>query len=629
MDELLAQFLIEGREQALEAGADLAALQRGPADPARLDRCFRAVHTLKGSADLLGLTPMGRVLHAAEDVLGRLRGGQGEGGDFSVLLEVADQVERWLDDLDTVGVLPESASAASQALIARLAGDGAAPQVAAADDWDGASAFPGRAGVAIRYRPRADGYFAGDDPIAIIKAVPDLAQLRVSLAEPVADPALYDPFRCTLVIEALSTAALPAVETALRLVRDQVALATLRAAEAFAPAGVEVETARRTLRIDAARVDQLADLSDQLVVAKGGLIELAAQAERGGDGQALGQALRAKQAELDRLVAALHTTVGQARMTPLAPLLGRFPRLVREIAATLGKPAALEIEGGEVEVDKAVVDGLFEPLLHLLRNALDHGVERPEARTAAGKPAQALVRLSARTVGDQAVIEVVDDGAGVDPARVRDRAVARGLIDATSAEAMSDAALVDLIFLPGFSTAETVSSVSGRGVGMDAVRAAVTRLGGRVEIDSRPGLGTTVRLALPIRMVLAKLLVVESAGERFGLPLDGVAEIARVPADRIFPIRAGRAFVLRDEVVPLVDLAQALGAEAGPSSDRVVVAGVGGEPVGFAVDAVVERIDAVVRPMAGLLAGARGVSGSTLTADGSVMLVLDLAELLA
>ena len=626
IDELLAQFLIEGREQALEASADLAALQRAPRDAAKLDSCFRAVHTLKGSADLLGLKPLGRVLHVAEDRLGALRGGTEVAPDFTKLVAVVDQVERWLDALETTGALPADANAVADRLLALLGSvDGDAPSLVAGD-----APFVGKAGIAIRYTPRADCYFAGDDPIAIISAVPGLTELRVDLREPVADRTLYDPFTCNLVIQALSAADESLVEASLRLVRDQVELTVQASAPVEPAAPVEADAGRRTLRIDAARIDKLADITDQLVVAKSGFNDLAAQADRLEGGQGLGSALRARQAELDRLVASLHATVGRARLTPLTPLFGRFPRLVREIAAGLGKAVSLEVEGGEVEVDKAVVDGLFEPLLHVLRNAVDHGVEAEAVRRAAGKSAQAVVKLSARAVGDQVVVEVADDGGGVDPARIRARALARGLIDEAAARELDEADLIDLIFQPGFSTAETVSSVSGRGVGMDAVRSATAKLGGRVEVASQLGRGSTIRLILPIRMVLARLLVVAAGRERFGLMLEDIVELTRVSASQVVPVRAGHAFVLRDEVVPLVWLEQTVGGASEELSavDRVVVARVDGELVGFAVDAVLDRIDAVVRPMSGLLSGAAGVVGSTLTSDGDVLLVLNLAELL-
>lgn len=617
-DELLDQFLIEGRELTAQAGEDLAALARAPGDRARLDRCFRAVHTLKGSVGLFELPAMGRLLHVAEDQLDTLRRGGGEGA-FDILLEAVDQVDRWLDDLERTGALPADASEQSARLVARLSPSGEADQ-------------PKGGGVTIRYVPRADAYFAGDDPVAIIAGVPGLSDLRLSSREPFGDLAGYDPFTCNLVIEATSTAGRPEVEAALRWVKDQVELSAAVAAVAEPTDHGEAEAAGRTIRVEAARVDRLADITSDLVIAKNGLADLAAQVEQLADGRAVAQALRAQQARIDRLVGDLHGTVSKVRLTPLAPLFGRFPRLVRETARALGKSVAFEVEGGDIEVDKAVVDGLFEPLLHVLRNALDHGVEAPDVRRAAGKPETGVLRLTARIVGEQAVIEVADDGAGVDPGRIRDLAVARGVIDEASARALDDRAALELIFLPGFSTASVVSEVSGRGVGMDAVRSAMVRLGGRVEVDSVVGRGSTVRFLLPISMVLTKVLVVGCGAERYGLTLDGVVETVRVPADRVVPVRSGEAFQLRDQVVPLVRLGAVVGVPGQGDPDaarRVVVARVGEEQVGFAVDAIVGRMDAAVRPMSGLLAGARGVVGSTLLADGAVLMVLDLPELIA
>lgn len=619
-DELLDQFLIEGRELTAQASEDLAALARAPRDRALLDRCFRAVHTLKGATGLFDLPAMGRLLHVVEDHLGGLRQDGGEEAAFVLLLEAIDQVDRWLDEVERSGALPADASSKSDRLIARLSPSDAPKAPRAELD-----------GVAIRYVPRVDAYFAGDDPVAIIAAIPELADLRVSSREPFGDLAAYDPYACNLVIEARSMAGRAEVEDALRLVKDQVELTAFTAA-AEPVAGVGGEAGGRTVRVDAARVDRLADITSDLIIAKNGLSDLATQIEQLADGRTVAQALRAQQARIDRLVADLHGTVSQVRLTPLAPLFGRFPRLVRETARSLGKSVAFDVEGGDVEVDKAVVDGLFEPLLHILRNALDHGLETAEARRALGKPETGALRLTARIAGDQAVIEVADDGAGVDPVRVRELAVARGLIDADAARSLSAPAAQDLIFLPGFSTAQAISQTSGRGVGMDAVRSAVARLGGRVEVDSAVGTGTTLRLLLPISMVLTKVLVVGCGAERYGLTLDGVIETVRVATDRIVPVRGGEAFQLRDQILPLVELGALVGAEARPdpaAARRVVVARVGEEAIGFGIDTIVGRMDAAVRPMSGLLAGARGVVGSTLLADGAVLMVLDLPELIA
>jgi len=619
-DDLLEAFLIEGRELTARAGEDLAVLARAPGDKARLDRCFRAIHTLKGSVGLFDLPAMGRLLHVAEDQLDALRRGAGGGESvFVTLVDVVDQVDRWLDDLERAGALSAGAEAISQALMARLAPqDAAQAPISSAGD------------IAIRYTPRSDSYFAGDDPMAIIAAVPGLRDLKVSLREPFGDLTRYDPFTCNLVIEAISTAGRAEVEAALRWVKDQVELSAAPPVSIAPSEAVESDGVGRTIRVEAARVDRLADLTGELVIAKNGLSELAAQVERLAEGHAVAQALRAQQARIDRLVADLHGTVSKVRLTALAPLFGRFPRLVRETARTLEKSVSFVVEGGEIEVDKAVVDGLFEPLLHVLRNALDHGVETPGVRRAAGKPETGVLRLSARTVGEQVLIEVVDDGAGIDPDRIRTLAAARGLISAQAAEALDDRGAIDLIFLPGFSTASTVSEVSGRGVGMDAVRTAVGRLGGRVDIQSRAGQGSTIRILLPISMVLTKVMVVACGEERYGLTLDHIVETTRVSADRIVPVRAGHAFQLRDQVIPLVRLGDLVGAPdlTERAAERVVVTRIGDELVGFSVDAIVERMDAAVRPMSGLLAGARGVVGSTLLANGAVLMILDLQELI-
>ncbi|MEJ2817407.1 chemotaxis protein CheA [Caulobacter sp. CCG-8] len=635
-DDLMVQFLSEGRELVASAEHDLASLARRPDDAGALDGCFRAIHTLKGSAGLFDLRPMSLMLHAAEDLLTLLRAERtGVAEDFEALFSVVDTVDRWLDALDRTGVLPADADLAGESETRRLralvASVSAATDTAARTaptSWRPPQAFDGLGATAVRYTPRADSYFSGDDPIAIVAAMPGLAGLQVSPREAWGGLEDYDPYACNLVLEAVSTAGRSEVEAAFRFVADQIEVVDLTAEEtATAPA--PEQGARKTLRIDAERVDRLAALAGDLIIAKNGLADLAAQAEGLPGGQALGQALRARQVQLDRLVGDLHATVGKVRLVALGPLFARFHRLAREIARSLDKTVSLEVEGGDVEVDKTIVDGLFEPLLHVLRNAIDHGVEPADVRARAGKPAAASIRFTARAVADQVVIEVRDDGAGIDPAGIRALAVQRGVLTRDTADRLDDQASIDLIFTPGFSSASEVSAVSGRGVGMDVVRDAAQKLGGKVIVDSRVGKGATVRFILPVTMVLTKVMVVTCGEERYGLALDTVVETVRVPTERIVPVRAGRAFQLRDAVVPLVSLGDLVGAVASGHrpSERVVVARARGELVGFSVDAIVDRMDATVRPMTGLLAGAPGVMGATLLADGAVLMVLDPAEL--
>jgi two-component system chemotaxis sensor kinase CheA len=316
---------------------------------------------------------------------------------------------------------------------------------------------------------------------------------------------------------------------------------------------------------------------------------------------------------------------------PLRTAFQRFPRLVREMSADLGKPAALVIEGEDTEADKAIVEILVEPLLHVLRNSMDHGIEEAAERAAAGKPAMATIRLSAARQGDHVVLEIADDGRGVDVVRVREVARERGVVSAEVLVAMKDEEVIDLVFAPGFSTAAKVTGLSGRGVGMDAVRAAVRRLGGQVELSSTAGKGTKVRFVLPFSAMITQVMTVEAGGQVFGIPLEEVVETIRVAKEKIFPVGAARAIVLRDKTIPLVDLAEALGIPRSeePAGDAtIVVANVEGEVGALRVDRVGERMEIMLKPLDGLLTGMPGIAGSTLLGDGSVLLVLDLTELM-
>jgi len=309
----------------------------------------------------------------------------------------------------------------------------------------------------------------------------------------------------------------------------------------------------------------------------------------------------------------------------------RFPRLVREIAADLGKPASLIIEGDDTEADKVIVEMLFEPLLHLLRNALGHGVEPASLRAAQGKPAAATIRLRGARQGEHVVVEVSDDGRGIDVGRVRQAALERKVAAAEILDAMSDAEAIDLIFAPGFSTAAEVTDLSGRGVGLDAVRTAVERLAGQVSVESRSGEGTSVRLTLPFSVMMTRVMTVEAGGQMFGIPLDAIVETIRVGADSIIPVGAATAIVFRNRTVPVVELAGVLGVKRGESKETeatVVVARIEGQFGGLRVDRLGERMEVMLKPLEGILSGMPGIAGSTLLGDGSVLLVLDLGELL-
>jgi two-component system chemotaxis sensor kinase CheA len=639
MDELLAQFLVEGRELVADAQRHLEALGGAAADPAAIDGAFRAVHTLKGSVALFDMAPAGRLLHAAEDVLDRARRGRAtlDERTRAALVTGIDAVDRWIDALAADGQLPADAAAEAARCVAALgagpAAESAGPGAAAVPPWaeallESAAALvePIEAPlVAFRYAPDAGCFFRGDDPLKQAAAAPDLLALRVAPREPWPDLADLAPFDCNLVIEGLSLAPADAVRAAFRLAGDQIVLAELPARR---PGQAARAGGPRTLRIDEARIDALADDVGELVLAAHALAHLGGEVAR--LDAALGARLRQVQAGLEGALGTLHRHVTAARMVPLAPVLRRLPRLAREIAAELGRDVAFVVEGEGMAVDKAIADMLFEPLLHLLRNAIDHGIEPPDRRRASGKPAQGTVRLRVEAAGGQVVAALSDDGAGIDAGRVAAVAVERGVIAAEAATLLSDEAALRLVFAPGFSTAGRVTQISGRGVGMDAVKVAVEALGGTVSIASTPGQGTTTTLRLPLSAITTRLLVVGAGGERYGVPFHAIVETAAISAEAIRPVGQGEALVLRGRTVPLLHLAALLGQAPAPRGDtRLLVVEAAGERVAIAVDAFGEQIDAMVRSPGRLLAAVPAVAGTTVLGDGEVLLVLDPARLVA
>jgi two-component system chemotaxis sensor kinase CheA len=402
---------------------------------------------------------------------------------------------------------------------------------------------------------------------------------------------------------------------------------------ASAPAPPSAPT---TLRVEQAKIDELMNLVGELVVAKNALAWLARRAE-GGELTArdLAREIKDRHALVNRIAEDLQAAVMAVRMLPVDHVFQRFPRLVRDIARRLGKQVDLVMSGGETEADKAVIEQLADPLIHMVRNSLDHGLEPPEDRLAAGKPEMGTLRLSAVAEQDAVVISIEDDGRGIDPARVRAKAVEKGLIEAERAALLSDQEAVQLVFAPGFSTAAAVSDLSGRGVGMDVVRSAVEKAGGRVHLASRPGHGTTVTLTLPLTMAVTRIMTVACGERLFGVPMSLVAETVRVPHDALHRFRDREAIVLRNSVVPVVRLARLLelpeeeAAGAAAAEEAILVLRVNGARIGVVVGAFRDVLEVIVKPMEGVLAGLPGLAGTTLLGDGRVLLVLDMAELIS
>jgi two-component system chemotaxis sensor kinase CheA len=755
MNPLQEQFVAEARELVHQASDDLIAAEREGFSAERVDRVFRAFHTLKGSAGVVDLPAMGLTLHAAEDLLAAIQAGRlaAVPAVIDQVLACLDQVSAWVDDFEANQVLPPRAGEDARTIADRLRALAAAPTAESAADTTAPNATPAlpdwakqlvdtyrekipRAALsevpalfAVSYEPRADCFFNGDDPLELMRRVPKLRALHIEPRQPWQPSADLDPYSCNLRLQAISAGTQAELATVFRLVPDQVRIVAiasdappswdgtvdesdLRLVEAIvneqkqvlqaasrrednvgrfgsaartaanalrhgrrdhwaerieragavavaesdatlllsainealsAFAGGETEepsalgseaparTTSRLLRVDEAKIDALLDLAGELLVVKNGFSHLVKRAEGQDSERDFARTMRGQHDTIERLVGELHSAILQLRMVPVAQVFRSFPRLVRDMAHRLNKNVTLVTHGETTESDKTVVDLLFEPLMHLIRNALDHGIETPDQRHASGKPEVATITLQASRTGDRFVVEVGDDGRGIDPAAIRRKAAQRGLLSTEELAALSDERAMELIFSAGFSTASEVSDISGRGVGMDVVRSTVERIGGRVSVESKLGAGTTVSLDLPMNIAMSRIMVVEASGQIFGIPMDAVSETVRLTPDRISRIKNNDGFVLHDRVVPICSLAELmkLPAKERPATDvrLVIVAEIAGKNTAIEVDGIRDRMEVVLKPMQGLLSNARGYAGTTLMGDGAVLLVLDMKEI--
>lgn len=621
MNEFVEQFLVECRELVAQGNDDLLALENRPGDKARLDGAFRAFHTLKGAAGIVDFVAMTRALHAAEVVLSAVR----SSGDpvtsslIDMCLVCLDQVGAWLDQMQmAAGEIPADADAKADDLVRRFASLGAPPIAAPGPTVPIGNARQPSVGIRIL---EAQKLLLGEE------SEEGAAGRRESAARVAANVLRHEGHALDVsdLEGPLQGGLLAGDARALAAAIDRI-LEALAAPAPQPPAETVTPAHDVTLRVDVERIDALVRLTGELLIAKNAIGHSARLARGEAAPGALAVALNNQHLLLDRLVGDLQRAVFSLRVLPLHHAFQRFPRLVREMTVTLGKPARLIVEGATTEADKTIVEAIFEPLLHVLRNSLDHGLESPAERAAQGKAPIATIHLRAAREGDHVAIEVEDDGRGIDVARVREVARQRKILPDAAIDAMSDEEAIHLIFAAGFSTASEVSDLSGRGVGMDVVRTTVERLGGRVAVSSRPRRGTIVRFTLPFTVMMTRVLTVEAAGQVFGVPMEAVVETVRVPRAAIVAVGATHAMVLRDRTLPVLDLGEALGqGKTAPDRDAsVLVVSVSGELGGLEVERLGNPLDVMLKPPEGLLAGVPGIDGTTVLGDGRVLIVLEL-----
>ena len=533
MEELLQDFLQEASDLLSDVDNKLVELEQHPDDGGLLNDVFRGFHTIKGGAGFLGATEMVELCHRTENLFDKLRQHtlQLDQAIMDVILEATAEVRHMMGAL-AANAQPDPAPAALLAALDAVL-EGNAPPVSTPATAPASSGAANPAGAAA----------GAVDWAALLAAVAPAGSVRQAIAasnEPVPKPAM-----------GVSTPRpAPGADAAAR-------------APAKTTATGGSATRDSTIRVDTDRLDQVLNLSGEIGLTKNRLNCLRADLLAGHTGADTVNAMDTAIAQLDLLVGDLQNAVMKTRMQPVGSLFQKYPRLVRDLARQLGKEVDLEISGGDTELDKTIIEDLKDPLVHLVRNAVDHGVEMPADRVSSGKPAKATVRLSAQQAGDHIVIEISDDGRGIRAEVLRRKALEKGLIDVETANSLDEASSLKLIFLPGFSTKDQISDVSGRGVGMDVVKTNIQKLNGRIDIDSVAGLGTTFRVRLPLTLAIMPVLVVRLQKQSFAVPLSMVREILPLDPNVIQNVSGRATIVLRDEVLPVRSLAGMLNREAG------------------------------------------------------------------
>ncbi len=612
-----ALFLTESREQLAACGRALLDWERDPAAPEPVVALFRAIHTFKGMAAAMGFANLTELAHRTETALARFRDAPATGREHAeVFFRVVDALEQGVEP----AVAGQDGALDFSTLLAELGriegATGAATPAAAAGEEEPAPAHLSRGGRLVRVTINPAATLRGARAFLALRKAEALG--TISGVKPPAAAFEQDVFDGVFSFRIQSSASDADIAAAIRSAGDvaQVEIEQPEAARAAVGAGGR----GRQIRVDLRRLDALMKQVAELVVARGRLLELA---EASGSPE-----LQAVAGRIARLTGDLHGEVVQARLTPVWQVFDRFPRMVRDLARQLGKRVRFEIEGEDIELDRAILDELGEPVLHLLRNAVDHGIERPEVRTRRGKPAEGLIRLVATRERDTVLIRVTDDGAGIDRRHVLERARRARLVPPGTRE-LGDEELLQVLARPGFSTAETVTEVSGRGMGMEAVLARVRGLGGTLEFSTTVGEGSSFGLRLPMTLAIVPALVAEVGGERYAIPTARVAETVEFHPARVVAGEDGERLQLRDELVPAVRLRERLGARGPRPAGRMpaVIVEVGERRGALVVDALVGQQDIVVEPFEAPRGMLPCVSGATILGDGVPALILDPAAL--
>jgi two-component system, chemotaxis family, sensor kinase CheA len=611
MEELLQDFLLEAGELLSGVDNKLVDLEKRPDDKNLLNEIFRGFHTIKGGAGFLNADNLVTLCHRTENLFDKLRNAELQITPelMDVIMEATGTVRDMFGHLSQAVQPPPAAPHLLTNLDAALAGNLLADVPAPGPTVVG---HPAPAAV-VAEQPAPGAAPAGIDDInwdalhAALTGLPPQAVGQVATPPQASAPAV---------------AHAPAMSPSIDIPAARPAAAPSTSGPP--PQSLQKET---TIRIDTARLDQVLNLSGEIGLTKNRISNLKTQIVHGRTDQDTIKALDLAVSQLDLLVSDLQNAVMKTRMQPIGRLFQKYPRLARDLARQLGKDVELVLSGEETELDKTMIEDLNDPLVHLVRNAVDHGIETAEERAVSTKPNKAIVTLSASQVGDHIYIEIADDGRGMRPDVIRAKAIQKGLIDSEAANSLDDRQSLQLIFLPGFSTKDEISSVSGRGVGMDVVKTNISKLNGKIDIESIPGHGTTLTISLPLTLAILPVLVVRLNDQSFAVPLSLVREIIPIRPDEVQRVSGRATMVVREEVLPVRSLSALLGWQARRAPSYGVLMHASDSTFILAVDGFVGRDDVVIKPLADIKP--KGISGATLSGDGSIVLVLDMEELLS
>ena len=631
MKEIMEDFLIEAFELIEQIDHDLVELEANPEDLELLNRIFRVAHTVKGSSSFLNFDVLTELTHHMEDVLNKARKGELKitPDIMDVVLESVDMMKGLLESIRDNGS-DAAAGIDIKNICVRLTqiSEGEAPSAAAE-----APAAPAPEPVKEPEPVAPAEEAAPEVSDAELSKLSDSEVeaeierlLKVRKAEDQARRASKGiaPKSPEEIAPAASDAPAPAPKPAPSRERD----ADKKVPAASSNSAVAQE---QTIRVEVKRLDHLMNLIGELVLGKNRLLKIYDDVEERYEGEKFLEELNQVVSSLSLVTTDIQLAVMKTRMLPIAKVFNKFPRMIRDLSRELGKQIDLEISGEETELDKSIVEEIGDPLVHIIRNSCDHGIEDPETRKAMGKPEKGLVQLKAYNEGNHIVVEIVDDGKGLDADMLKAKSIEKGIITEREADAMSEKEAFGLIFKPGFSTAAKVTNVSGRGVGMDVVKTNIEKLNGIIDIESEVGKGTVMKLKIPLTLAIIQSLLVGTQEEFYAIPLASVLETVRVPIDDIYTIDGKNVLRLRDEVLSLVRLSDVFGVNKvfdGGDQTYVVIIGVAEAKLGIIVDTLVGQEEIVIKSMGDYLQNIPGIAGATIRGDGRVTLIIDVGAMM-